>query len=57
MIDAAQPLLAKLELMPVSTKVPSELRGHELRFIDPARVLDESAKWERLYEDIVVKRR
>jgi iron(III) transport system substrate-binding protein len=57
MIGEAQPLLAKLELMPVSTKVPSELRGHELRFIDPAKVLDESAKWDKLYEDIIVKRR
>jgi iron(III) transport system substrate-binding protein len=57
LIGEAQPLLAKLELMPVSTRVPSELRGHEIRFIDPAKVLDGSAKWDKLYDDIIVKRR
>ena len=57
LIGEAQPLLARLELIPVSTKVPTQLRGHELRFIDPAKVLDESAKWDKLYEDIIVKRR
>lgn len=57
LIGAAQPLLAKLELMPVSTRVPSQLRGHQIRFIDPAKVLDGSAKWDKLYEDIIVKRR
>lgn len=57
MISEAQPLLAQLELMPVSAKSESSLKGRTLRFIDPARVLDESAKWEKLYEDIIVKRR
>lgn len=57
MIGEAQPLLAQLELMPVSRKIEPNLKGRTLRFIDPARVLDESAKWEKLYEDIIVKRR
>ena len=57
MIGEAQPLLAQLELIPVSRKIATELKGRSLRFIDPARVLDESAKWEKLYEDIIVKRR
>jgi iron(III) transport system substrate-binding protein len=57
MIGEAQPLLAKLELAPVSKRVESNLRGREVRFIDPAAVLRESAKWEKLYEEIIVRRR
>jgi iron(III) transport system substrate-binding protein len=57
LIGEAQPLLAKLELAPVSTRVESNLRGREVRFIDPAAVLRESAKWEKLYEEIIVRRR
>lgn len=57
MIGDAQALLAQLELMPVSTKIEANVKGRTMRFIDPARVLDESAKWEKLYEDIIVKRR
>jgi len=57
MIGEAQPLLAKLELAPVSKRVESNLHGRDVRFIDPAAVLRESAKWERLYEEIIVRRR
>ena len=57
MISEAQPLLALLELVPVSTKVDSTLRAKPLRFIDPRQVLLESAKWDALYEQIIVKRR
>ena len=57
MIGDAQALLAQLELMPVSTKIEANVKGRTMRFIDPARVLDESAKWEKLYEEIIVKRR
>lgn len=57
MIGDAQPLLAQLELFPVSAKVETNLKGKPLRFIDPKQVLDESAKWDKLYEDIIVKQR
>ena len=57
MISEAQPLLASLQLLPVSTRVESTLRARPLRFIDPRQVLLESTKWEALYEQIVVKRR
>ncbi|MDQ6620054.1 MAG: extracellular solute-binding protein [Pseudomonadota bacterium] len=57
LISDAQPMLAQLELIPVSARVKYDLKGKTLRFIDPARVLDESAKWEKLYQDIIVKRR
>ena len=57
MIGEAQPLLAKLHLAPVSRKVESNLRGRDVRFIDPAAVLRESGKWEDLYQRIIVQRR
>jgi iron(III) transport system substrate-binding protein len=56
MIGEAQPLLAKLHLAPVDKRVESNLRGREVRFIDPAAVLRDSAKWEKLYEEIIVRR-
>lgn len=57
MIGEAQPLLASLHLAPVSRKVESNLRGRDVRFIDPAAVLRESKKWEDLYQRIIVQRR
>jgi iron(III) transport system substrate-binding protein len=57
MIGQAQPLLAKLHLAPVNRKVKSNLRGKDVRFIDPAAVLRESKKWEDLYQEIIVERR
>ena len=57
MINEAQPLLAQLELIPVSTKVDAGLKGKPIRFIDPGRVLDGAEKWEKLYHDIIVQQR
>jgi iron(III) transport system substrate-binding protein len=55
LISDAQPLLARLDLEPVDTRVKTELQGREVQFIDPRKVLQESAKWQRLYDDIIVK--
>jgi iron(III) transport system substrate-binding protein len=55
LIGDAQPLLAKLDLEPVDTRVNTELQGREVQFIDPRRVLGESAKWQKLYEETIVK--
>ena len=57
MLREGQPLLATLHLAPVSRRVESNLRGREVRFIDPAAVLRESAKWEKLYQEIIAQRR
>jgi iron(III) transport system substrate-binding protein len=55
MISDAQPLLAKLDLEPVDTRVKTQLQGREVQFIDPRKVLQESAKWQKLYDEIIVK--
>lgn len=57
MLTDAQPLLAQLELAPVSTKVDTGFGGRSVRFIDPKAVLDEADKWEKLYNEIFVQRR
>src|SRR5207248_11396685 len=53
----AQPLLAQAELAPVSTRVDSGFGARQVRFVDPKAVLDESDKWEKLYQEIFVQRR
>lgn len=57
MLNEAQPLLAALELAPVRVDVASFLEGRRVQFIDPKAVLDGAAKWDRLYADIILKKR
>lgn len=54
MISDAQPFLTGLELVPVSTKIESPLKGRQVQFVDPKRALDEQAKWEKLFNEIFV---
>jgi iron(III) transport system substrate-binding protein len=56
MLSEAQTVLASLNYVPTSTKVESPLKGIEIKIVDPAETLDNSAKWEPLYQQIVVKR-
>lgn len=57
MISHAQPLLTGLELVPVSAKIDSPLKGRPSQFVDPKRALDEQAKWEKLFEEIFMNKR
>ena len=34
-------------------KVKALPEGMTLKFVDPAKILDESDKWEKLYKDII----
>jgi len=56
MLSEAQTVLASLNYVPTSTKVESPLKGIQIKIVDPAETLDNSAKWEPLYQQIVVKR-
>jgi iron(III) transport system substrate-binding protein len=56
MLSDAQPILAKHFYMPTSTKVPTPLSKLPLQFMDHKVVLDESEKWTKLYEDIIIKK-
>jgi iron(III) transport system substrate-binding protein len=54
MLSAAQELLLKRDFLPANTRVNPSLAQMNLSFIDPARVLDEHDKWERLYKEIFI---
>jgi iron(III) transport system substrate-binding protein len=52
MISDAQPFLTALELVPVSAKIESPLKGRQSQFVDPKRAFDEKAKWDKLFSEI-----
>jgi iron(III) transport system substrate-binding protein len=56
MLSEAQKILVSLNYIPTSKKVESPLTGVKLEIVDPAETLDNAAKWEPLYQQIVVKR-
>ena len=42
--------------MPASTKVKSELNNFPYTTIDPATVLDEQARWEKIWNGLFLKK-
>jgi iron(III) transport system substrate-binding protein len=56
MLSEAQKTLAELDYVPASKKVESPLQGVQIKIVDPAEKLDNSQKWEPLYQQIVLKR-
>jgi iron(III) transport system substrate-binding protein len=55
MLTDAQPLLASLDHVPTNKAVSSRLSNTKIKLVDPASVLDESEKSERLYDEIVLR--
>jgi ABC-type Fe3+ transport system substrate-binding protein len=55
MLSDAQELLARREFTVTSRKVSSPAQALDLHFVDPRVVLDESGKWGKLYEDIIIR--
>jgi iron(III) transport system substrate-binding protein len=53
MIGEGQQVMLKREFLPTSRKIPSVLDRLALNFVDPAIVLDSSAKWQKLYAEVV----
>ncbi|OGA13174.1 MAG: ABC transporter substrate-binding protein [Betaproteobacteria bacterium RIFCSPLOWO2_12_FULL_63_13] len=51
----AQAILLKRNFVPTSRKVKTVLNQMPLKFIDPAVILDQEAKWNRLYQDTIIK--
>jgi iron(III) transport system substrate-binding protein len=47
-----QKLLLTREFVPTNRRVETPLNRIPLRFVDPKAVLDEAAKWEKVYADI-----
>jgi iron(III) transport system substrate-binding protein len=55
MITDAQKLLAQLQVVPSSAKIESPVKHLKIKLVDPNAVLDESEKWKKLYEDIILR--
>jgi iron(III) transport system substrate-binding protein len=56
LLSDAQSTLYSLSYVPTSKKVETPLKGVRIMITDPAEKLDNSDKWEPLYQQIIVKR-
>ncbi|MGE5095499.1 MAG: ABC transporter substrate-binding protein [Betaproteobacteria bacterium] len=52
-----QKAMTSIDYVPTNTRVASPLKGVKIVTTDPARSLDESEKWSKLFEDIVAKKK
>ncbi len=50
-----QAAMVSVDYVPTNTKVASPLKGVKIVQTDPILTLDESPRWSKLYEDIVLK--
>jgi len=53
LLSDAQSILAGRDFIPTNVKVKPLPEGLNLKFVDPAKLLDENEKWDRLYKDII----
>ena len=51
-----QGLLESMGRSPTSTKIKSEFSGMKYTMIDPLSVLDDSEKWEKLWNELFIKK-
>jgi len=56
MLGEGQQYLVKMDYVPSNTKAPSPLKNVKILQTDPIRSLDETDKWTKLFEDVVLKR-
>ena len=56
MLGEGQQYLVKMDYVPSNTKVSSPLKNVKILQTDPIRSLDETDKWTKLFEDVVLKR-
>lgn len=55
LLNEGQAILAKGEYTPTSRKAGSDIEKQQVKFVDPALILDQSEKWEKLYAEIITK--
>jgi iron(III) transport system substrate-binding protein len=53
--EEGQRILAERKSVPTSKKIRTTLDRDALRIIDPVRLVDQSERWAKLYEEIIVK--
>jgi iron(III) transport system substrate-binding protein len=54
LLSDGQSILAKRDFIPTNVRIKPLPEGMTLKFIDPAKILDESSKWEKLFNDTFV---
>jgi len=55
--EEAQRVLAKRDFVPTNRKVDTPLNKVPLLVVDPKVMLEQQAKWTKLYEELFVKQR
>jgi iron(III) transport system substrate-binding protein len=55
LLSDGQAILAKRDFIPTNLKVKPLPAGMTLKFVDVGKMLDESAKWEKLFNDIFAR--
>lgn len=56
MLTEGQAMLAKISYVVTSRKLPSPVAGVPIRYIDPGQALDQQAKWQKTFEEVVTKK-
>ena len=56
MLGEGQQYLVQMDYVPSNTRAPSPLKNVKILQTDPIRSLDETDKWTKLFEDVVLKR-
>lgn len=56
MLTEAQPLMVGIDYVPTNTTVASPLKGVKIVITDPIRTLDEAEKWQKLFDDTVIRK-
>ncbi len=56
MLGEGQRYLVNMDYVPANMKAPSPLKNVKILQTDPIRTLDETEKWTKLFEDVVLKR-
>ena len=54
--EEAQQSFVSMDYVPSNRRVPSPLEGVRITQVDPVRVLDESDKWTRAFQDTLISR-
>jgi iron(III) transport system substrate-binding protein len=55
MLGEGQKLLADAQFVPASRLIDSPLARLPMKLIDPARALDQQERWQKLFDDIVIR--
>jgi iron(III) transport system substrate-binding protein len=56
MLGAGQKLLADAQFVPASKLIESPFARLPMKLIDPAKALDQQDRWQKLFDDIVIKK-